>query len=115
MDSDYWIGVVEKLKHLETAGEAARLLSHGLGRGIVLDKTSLGMALNCVPREEIVLGTLLAYADVSARRCCDRILWYFEPDDVVGVYRTIPDAGQPVRDALRHFLREIESPLADEI
>ena len=115
MNSSYWIDTVEKLKHLETAGQAAHLLSLDLGRGIALDKTGLGMALGCVPREEIVLGTLLAYADPSARPFCDRILWYFEPDEILAVYRAISTANRDIRNSLKHFLKDLESPLADEV
>ena len=115
MNSDYWIDIVGKLKHLETASAAAKLLSVDLGRGVALDRTGLGMALCCVPREEIVLGALLAYADPSARPSCDRILWYFEPDEVLSVYRALPDASRDIRNGLKHFLKDIESPLADAI
>jgi hypothetical protein len=115
MNSNYWIDTVEKLKHVDTASEAARLLSFDLGRGIALDKTGLGMALSCVPSEEVILGTLLAYADPSARPFCDRILWYFEPDEVLSVYRALPAADRDVRNALKHFLKDIESSLADEV
>jgi hypothetical protein len=115
MNSDYWIDTVAKLKHLETAGQAAHLLSLDLGRGIALDRTGLGMALSCVPREEIVLGALLAYADPSARPFCDRILWYFEPDEILAVYRAIPTTSRDIRNSLKHFLKDVESPLADEV
>ncbi len=115
MNSDYWIDMVEKLKQPDTAGEAAHLLSQDLGRGIPLDKTGLGMALGCVPREDIVLGALLAYKDPSARPFCDRILWYFEPDEILSVYRAVPNASRDIRNGLKHFLKEIESPLAGEV
>jgi hypothetical protein len=115
MNSNYWFDTVGKLKHLETASEAVRLLSFDLGRGVALDGTGLGMALSCVPSEEIILGTLLAYADPSARPFCDRILWYFEPDEILSVYRAIPNANRDIRNALKHFLKNIESPLAHEL
>jgi hypothetical protein len=115
MNSDYWIDTVEKLKNKDTATWAAQALSTGLGQGRDPERTNLGEALKCVPREEIILGTLLAYQDWSAKSCCDQILWYFEPEEIVAVYKNLPHANEAIRNGVRGFLEKIESPLSGEV
>ena len=115
MNSDYWIDTVEKLKNKETAMWAAQALSTGLGHGKDLERTNLGEALKCVPREEIIVGTLLAYQEESAKSCCDQILWYFEPEEIVAIFKNLPDASEAIREGLRGFLEEVESPLSGEV
>ena len=115
MNSDYWIDTVEKLKNKDTAMWAAQALSTGLGRGKDPDRTNLGEALQCVPREEIIVGTLLAYQEESAKSCCDQILWYFEPEEIVAVFKNLPEANEAIRKGVRGFLEKIESPLSGEV
>jgi len=115
MDADYWIETVHKLKERETACWAAHRLSLGLGRGMDSRNTNLGAALQCVPREEVILGTLLAYNDRCAQPYCDQILWYFEPQEIVAVFRAVTDPSGDMRRGLRHFLEQVESPLAAEL
>jgi len=91
------------------------MLSVGLGRGMDARNTNLGAALQCVPREEVILGTLLAYDDRRAQPYCDQILWYFEPQEIVAVFRAIVHPGKDMREGLRHFLEQVESPLAAEL
>jgi len=114
-DANYWIDTVEKLKDPETACWAAHMLSVGLGRGMDSRNTSLGAALACVPREQLILGTLMAYEDRCARPYCDQILWYFEPQEIVAVYRALAHPGKDLRRGLKHFLEQVQSPLAAEI
>ena len=114
MNSDYWIDTVEKLKNKDTAMWAAQALSTGLGHGKDPDRTNLGEALKCVPREEIILGMLLAYQEESAKSCCDQILWYFEPEEI---WEAICRVLRPLafRKGVGGFLEKIGSPLSSEV
>jgi len=115
MNSNYWIDTVEKLKNRDTADWAVKILSTGLGRGIDPDKTNLGEALKCVPREEIILGTLMAYQEWSAKSCCDQILWHFEPEEIVAVFKSLSNVSENIRKGVKDFLDKVESPLSSEV
>lgn len=115
MDSDYWIDIVDRLKDPASAGAAAHIIATGLGYGADLHDTNLGEALNHVRHEEMISNVIQAYQNTQAHSYCDQILWYFEPEEVVAIYKQIDNPGQNIRKGVKRFLQEVESPLISEI
>ncbi len=114
-DTDYWPAIVNDLGNPVRSTWASYILAVGLGRGDDLEDTNLGKALQYVPRAEIVAGTVRALQDEEARPYCNLILWYFEPEEVIGVYRALSAPHPNISKGVAEFLREVESPYAEEL
>ena len=115
IDRDYWLSLLGELRDPESAAWAAHMLAIGLGRGAVLEKTSLGRALSQVPRSELLIATIMAMANRRAHPYCHQVLWYFEPEEIVAAYEILRDPSPNVVKGMTDFLDEIESPLGERL
>jgi hypothetical protein len=115
MDRDYWIDIVGRLKDPVEAGAAAHIIATGLGYGMDLEDTNLGEALNHVRHEEMIMSVIQAYQNTQAQTYCDQVLWYFEPEEIVSIYKQIENPGQNIQKGVKRFLKEVESPLVNQI
>lgn len=115
MDPDYWIHIIDRLKDPAGADSAAHVLASGLGVGLELENTNLGEVLQHVPREEIIYSTLQALRNPSAQPYCEQILWYFEPEEIIMIYKQLRDPDEQIRKGLQRYLQDVESPLLVEL
>lgn len=111
-DLDFWVKILDEMKRPDTAVWSAHTLAIGLGRGSRLENTNLGHALQFVPRSEILLATLSAYQNIAAHVYCDRILWYFEPEEIAAALGSLSQVHPNVKKGALNFLLSVESPWA---
>jgi len=57
----------------------------------------------------------MAYQEWSAQSCCNKILWHFEPEEIIAVFKSLSNVSENIRKGVKGFLEEVESPLVSEV
>jgi hypothetical protein len=113
MDCAYWEDVVRKLSDPSRCNWASHVLSSGLPKPSDSEVPNLlAQALECVPANEIIEGTIYAYRDWSAQPYCDLILAQFNAEEILSLFLNVESPDSNMKVGVLGILEDTDSRLA---